>query len=74
MTDRCVYCGAIIPEGRRICSNCVNKLSIIRPSDTDARMVSVEDVLDTIRDMAHHPDHVFRAQDLLDELERRLMK
>lgn len=42
--------------------------------DTDCKMVSVEDVLDTIRDMAHHPDHVFRAQDLLDDLERRLMK
>lgn len=43
-------------------------------TNTDHRMVSVEDVLETIRDMAHHPDHMFRAQDLLDDLERRLMR
>ncbi len=41
--------------------------------DTDRKYVSVEDVLDTIRDMAHHPGHIFRAQALLDELEHRLL-
>lgn len=43
-------------------------------ADTDHIMVSVEDVLETIRDMAHYPDHLFVAQDLLHTLELRLCR
>lgn len=49
-------------------------IEYLKGRDTDHRMVCVEDVLETVRDMAHHPDHVFIARDLLEELERRLMK
>lgn len=70
MSERCVFCGEPIPEGRQVCILCEQKYS----RDTDKRMVSVEEVLETIRDMAHHPMHMFRADDLLAELERRLMR
>ncbi len=46
----------------------------VRRPDTDRLYVSVEDVLEEIRDMAGHPWHMFRADDLIDRLRVRLMR
>ena len=33
MEERCVFCGAIIPEGRQVCPNCENKYKGIEKGD-----------------------------------------
>lgn len=48
------------------------KIKATKPT-TDDTMVSVEDVLDAIRDMAMYPGKTFVVEELLADLERRLM-
>ena len=72
--DRCVKiwkgpkgCN-LIDLGWRYCPNCGS--CMLESPTADQMRVSLEDVLDSIRDMAKHPDGRLRARNLLERLER----
>ncbi len=51
-----------------------NAYVYLKGGDTDTKMVSVEDVLETIRDIAQYPGRIMIVDDILADLESRLMK
>ena len=42
MEDRCVACGAIIPEGRQVCKNCEIRYGVIKENQEEPRYFGVD--------------------------------
>lgn len=71
--ERCVACGAIIPEGQQLCHDCMNDLEI-EPQEAAETAAELRDIADVLSITANTDGNIRRSMEALLRIADRLSR
>lgn len=71
--ERCVACGAIIPEGQQLCRDCMNDLEI-EPQEAAETAAELRDIADVLSITANTDGNIRRSMEALLRIADRLSR
>ena len=71
--ERCVACGATIPEGQQLCRDCMNNLEI-EPQEAAETAAELRDIADVLSITANTDGNIRRSMEALLRIADRLSR